>query len=163
MTFGEIFWVTLRAWHSPNYTDLLLKHVCQLRKWAIIIITAVGVSCSLCRYKMGKASSRSPATNGENSVNTSSKATPLLNRSVTQNVTGYRGILKFMSALGDFMSQNRQKFGTCLLILCDFFRCMAFKTLTTWIPFIALHTFLFFPHQGRQQPMQYLNKMWLPR
>ena len=96
------------------------------------------MSCSLCRYKMGKALSRSPATNGENSVNTSSETAPLLNGSFTQSVRGHKGILNFKSALGDFKSQKNQKLATCLLILCDFFRCLAFRTLATWIPFVVV-------------------------
>ena len=110
------------------------------------------MSCSLCRYKMGKTLSRSPATDGENSVNTSSETAPLLNGSFTQSVRGHRGILNFKSASGDFMSQNKQKFGTCLLILCDFFRCMAFRTLATWIPFIALLYVPVFPTSRESTP-----------
>ena len=50
------------------------------------------------------------------------------------------------------MSQNKQKFRTCLLILCDFFRCMAFRTLATWIPFIALLYVPVFPTSWETTP-----------
>ena len=101
---------------------------------------------------MGKALSRSAATDGENSVNTSSETAPLLNGSFTQSVRGHRGILNFKSVSGDFMSQNKQKFGTCLLILCEFFRCIAFRTLATWIPFIALLYVAVFPTSRETTP-----------